>query len=448
MFLLAFCIAGTSRPDKIEILSGFGKQKSLFWQSRSQSEEHSRRMDLISVTEADALIRAHVPRLPDEEVPLGTAVGRLLRRPALAERDQPPFDRVTMDGIALASRDHSRGVREFDIAGVQAAGQPRISLPGEGGCIEVMTGAVLPAGCDCVIPVENLDSRDNKARLLESALIEPGRFVHKAGSDHPAGTELLSPGCRIDAPAIAVLASCGLQRVVVAARPRICVIATGDELVIGDAIPEAHQIRSSNAPAIAAALLSHGFGKAQVLHLPDSRELLETSISQALDDHDLLILSGGVSRGRFDFVPEVLASLDVGQHFHRVSQRPGKPMWFGTRARDGRAVFGLPGNPVSSLVCLHRYVIPALVHASGGEHPRLSVRLGEALSLSASLSWFVPVTLDSLEGSLVATPRLINTSGDFAALAGTDGFIALPGDKSSFPKGFSAAFYSWNCSCA
>lgn len=400
-------------------------------------------MDLITAEQADACIGNHFPLLADAEVSLSDAVGRVLRQPALAERDQPPFDRVTMDGIAIDSVAYARGVRDFTLAGVQAAGRPAIGRPEGDTCVEVMTGAVLPAGCDCVIPVEHLRSGAGKASLLETARVDRGKYVHRAGSDHKAGAKLLSPGCRLNATDIAILASCGYQMVRVAARPRICVIATGDELVTGATVPDAHQIRSSNAPAIAAAIRLHGWGNAQVMHLQDDRDGLQAGIAAALGENDLLILSGGVSRGRFDYVPEVLASLDVQTHFHRVSQRPGKPMWFGSRRADDRVVFGLPGNPVSSLVCLHRFVLPALLRAGGGKRASFQVRLGEALNFPPPLTWFVPATLASSEGSTVATPRLTNTSGDFAALAGTEGFIELPGPQSTFAKGISAEFFSW-----
>ncbi len=400
-------------------------------------------MTLISVEQADALIAEHFPRLPEEDVPLSEAGGRWLRRAALAERDHPPFDRITMDGIALASADFARGMREFTVAGVQAAGQAPMSLPGPGSCVEVMTGAVLPAGCDCVVPVEDLNISEGKARLSASARIEPGRFVHASASDHKAGTQLIAAGSILNPPAVAVLASCGYGTVTVAARPRVCIIATGDELVTNAEMPEPHQIRSSNAPAMAAAIRLHGWGSAHILHLPDQRGLLEAGIAKALDENDLLIMSGGVSRGRFDFVPEVLASLNVTSHFHGVSQRPGKPLWFGTREHDAKVVFGLPGNPVSSLVCLHRYVLPALVQAGGGTFVPGSVRLGEALRFTAPLTWYVPVKLWNQEGVLLAEPRIMNTSGDFAALSGTDGFAALPRDKARFPKGFLAQFYAW-----
>jgi len=163
-----------------------------------------------------------------------------------------------------------------------------------------------------------------------------------------------------------------------------------------------------------------------------------------LEENQVLILSGGVSKGKFDFVPGILEELGVAKHVHRVAQRPGKPMWFGTRGKD-RMVFALPGNPVSTLVCLHRYVLPAISLAMGATpRPPRQVRLAEAITFGSKLTCFLPVTLTSdSDGQLLGVPRQTNTSGDFASLAGTDGFVELAAGDSEFPAGHVADFYPW-----
>ncbi|NNF66667.1 MAG: molybdopterin molybdotransferase MoeA [Gammaproteobacteria bacterium] len=399
---------------------------------------------MIGVAEADRLIFARMPELRAIQVPLVEAPGRILGQKIVAERDHPPFDRVMMDGIALGTEGLAKGKRDFKIAGIQAAGTAPLTLPSIDCCIEVMTGAVLPLGCNAVVPVEQIEVEEMVARIAPDLAIEPGQFIHAVGSDRRAGSALLAPGRRLDGPCVAVLASEGYARVEVAACPRICVIATGNELVEVASKPQPHQIRLSNAPAIAAGLNLHGWDAVTVRHLVDDREVLEREFESLLENHDILILSGGVSKGRYDYVPEVLAALGIAADFHGIRQRPGKPMWFGGREQDGKIVFALPGNPVSSLVCLHRYVLPALLKAAGGNPGRISVRLGEIFRFKSELTGFVPVRLVQDEsGETVASARSTHNSGDFAALAMSDGFVELPEESESFAAGFCAGFYPW-----
>lgn len=399
---------------------------------------------MIGVEEAQQLVFARMPELRAEEVSLGKAAGRILRQEIVAERDHPPFDRVMMDGIALSTEGLAQVSRKFKMAGIQAAGTAPLTLPSIDSCIEVMTGAVLPRGCNVVVPVEQIEVEDKVARIAPDLVIEPGQFIHTVGSDRRAGSVLLAPGCKLDGPCIAVLASEGYARVAVAACPRICVVATGNELVEVASKPQPHQIRLSNAPAIAASLNLHGWDTVTTRHLIDDREVLQREFEALLEDHDILILSGGVSKGRYDYVPEVLAALGVAADFHGIRQRPGKPMWFGAREQDGKVVFALPGNPVSSLVCLHRYVLPALLKAAASNPRPESVRLGEEFTFKQQLTGFVPVRLGSDEsGETVASAQTTHTSGDFAALAMSDGFVELPEKTGSLAAGFSAKLYRW-----
>ena len=224
----------------------------------------------------------------------------------------------------------------------------------------------------------------------------------------------------------------------------IVVISTGNELVEPGEVIEPHQVRRSNAYGITAALRQHGFARVADDHVRDDEEQLTERLSFHLRTHDVLILSGGVSMGKLDLVPKVLEKLGVNLVFHHVAQRPGKPMWFGV-SQSGPAVFALPGNPVSTLVCLARYVLPALRAAMGqapAEAPRIA--LTAPVDVKAPLAFYLPVKLKSDDwGRTSAEPKPTNGSGDFTALAGTDGFVELPPGPNTFPKGFVARYFSW-----
>ena len=380
-----------------------------------------------------------------ESVACDAAAGRVLRQAVVAERDQPPFDRVTMDGIAIRYDALARGVRSFRIAGTQHAGDSVLTLPEDDACIEIMTGAVLPVGSDCVVPVERIRVANGSARLEPEYTAERRQFIHPRGSDHRQGTEVLRAGTVLTAAEIAIVASCGLAAVEVGRRPVIRIISTGNELVPPGQPIEAHQIRSSNAPALIAMLHGQGFTDCRHLHLEDDPAVLRDSIGKQLGEAGVLILSGGVSMGQADFVPRALAELGVRTVFHKVSQRPGKPMWFGIGPR-GQPVFALPGNPVSTLVCCRHYVLPALFEAGGraSRKPEWAILAGE-VTFKGDLTFFMPVKLESdIDGTLRATPVPTNTSGDFTALGGTDGYVELVREQSYFPQGTPVPLHRWD----
>lgn len=398
----------------------------------------------IDVTEADAQIRRRLPGWGTVRVPLDAAHGEILRQAVTSERDQPPFDRVTMDGIAFRHAAFAGGLRTFRVAGTQGAGGAPVPLPDEQSCVAIMTGAELPPGADTIVPVERV-RRDGASATIEPGY-EPaaGQFVHRRASDHRQGATLLASGALLGAPEMAILTVGGADTVVVARRPAITVVSTGDELVDVGLPLGPTQIRSSNDRAIVAALATRGFIDCDRLHLPDDRAVLETALGELLAEKDVLILTGGVSMGEFDYVPQVLLALGMELVFHKVLQRPGMPLWFGV-SPAGKPVFALPGNPVSSLVCLVRYVAPALVAALGAApRPDVVVRLDRHVEFAPDLTYFLPVTLRyGADGECLATPKPTNTSGDFIALGGTDGFVELPRGLSEFAPGYTARFYGW-----
>ena len=402
---------------------------------------------MISPVEADALIAGQLICLPIESLPLVQCVGAVLRENIYAERDQPPFDRVAMDGFAVATAG-LRGGKSLLVQAMQAAGDPPLSLASPQHAIEIMTGAVLPAGCDAVIPVEQsrLAEIEPQTVSFEPELrIAVGQNIHRRGSDVRQGALLLATGVRLGAPEIAVAAGAGMPRIRVSAQPTISVVSTGNEIIEPGEPILAHQVRRSNAYGIVAALRRQGFQRIADEHLPDELGALKARLRVLVQTHDVLILSGGVSAGRLDLVPAALAGIGVREVFHKVAQRPGKPLWFGM-APTGTAVFALPGNPVSTLICLARYVLPALYAAMGETPPRAPERiaLAAAVEVRATLAFFMPVkiTIDDW-GRPWAEPRTTNGSGDYAALTGTDGVVELPPGPHTHPKGFVARLHRW-----
>ena len=397
---------------------------------------------MISVAEACDIIAGHVATLDTITLPLADVAGYLLAEPIIAERDQPPFDRVTMDGAAIRWQ---TPLPALTSQGSQFAGDPAGTLQDGAHAIEIMTGAVLPEGADTIVPVERytLDTEQRQLRFEPDYAPERGQFIHRRASDHSAGTTLLEPGMRITAAEIAIIASAGRASVSVYRKPRVAVVATGNELVAAGAPIAAHQIRLSNAPAVISAMQLAGFLDTSLHHLPDEPGVLEARIGQLLESHDVLMLSGGVSRGKADHVPDVLARLGVEKQLHRIAQRPGKPMWFGV-ARNGALVFGLPGNPVSTLCCFRRYVLPTLQRLAGRTYPDADhAVLGADHEFKPALTQFLAVRLQRENDAWIAMPCPTNTSGDFTALAATDGFIELPATAQTFARGETFALYRW-----
>jgi len=400
---------------------------------------------MIRVEEADSLIRRHLPRYPTETVPLDQAHGRVLREDLYADRDLPPFNRATMDGIAIAGAARDRDTREFRIEATIHAGEqpPSLSNP-ETGCVLIMTGAALPPACDCVIPIEELTIRDGCARREPGTDVQAFQHVHRQGSDRMAGDRIWPAGSRLNAVHMALAASIGRSRLQTAKYPRLAVITTGNEIVAVDRKAGPFQIRSSNDQAIRTALLRSGFPDSGRYHIRDDRQETESVLKEALKAHDGIILTGGVSMGQQDFVPDSLESLGVRCIFHKVRQRPGKPFWFGVTP-DHKPVFALPGNPVSTLVCLHRFVVPHLEAALGVHPPRpVFAVLEEDVVFTSPLTYHVPVKIESRsDGRICAWPVPTHTSGDLASLQQSQGFVELPPAESIAPRGTTAPYFRW-----
>jgi len=393
---------------------------------------------------AQETIDSRVTPLPAESRPLEECIGQVLRQDVYAERDNPPFDRVCMDGIAVNSAALARGLRRFTIEAMQAAGSPVLTLSHSENAVEVTTGAMLPKGTDCIVPMEEYELAGGIVSLKADVVGAPYRNVQRRGADSQPGVPMLLSGTVLGAPEIAVVASAGLAEAQVSRQPRFMVVSTGNELIEPGRPIQEHQVRRSNAYAIVAALRRRGFTNVNNDHILDDERMTHDRLKRHLEERDVVILSGGVSQGKFDLVPQALKGLGVEEVFYQVAQRPGMPMWFGI-GPAGQAVFGLPGNPVATLVCLIRYVAPAMLAAMGARRtPAEPIALAKPVTYHRNVTYFLPVKaqFDGL-GRAVALPRPPNGPGDFLALTEADGFVELPPRVEGFPEGFVASLYRW-----
>ncbi len=377
---------------------------------------------MISYTDALERVLSHPIELESERVPIELSCNRILAEAVLADRDLPPYDRATMDGIAIDYKAYRNGKRSFPIEGIARAGAPQAHLTNPDGCLEITTGAVLPKGTDTVVRYEDLSKSDGNFSIEQD--IRQGQSIHRKGSDAPVGQVLLKAGTRIGPAEISVMASMGCSRPLLLGLPAVTLVSSGDELVNISETPEPHQIRKSNIHTLEAELMQIGITP-KTIHLPDDPDQIRRSLRAALVRSNVLMLSGGVSKGRFDFIPEALEALGVRKIFHRVAQRPGKPFWFGHQPELGCWVFSFPGNPVSTFLNYHLYFREWLRVSQGATGGARHAILSEELSNRSDLTHFRPVRLDLKEGKLMATPISMNGSGDFLSLTLADAFIRL-----------------------
>jgi len=388
---------------------------------------------MVSVTEAEKIILSQAKDFGTEMISFEDSLGRLLAEDIRADRDFPPFNRVTLDGIAIHYDAYANGVRSFRVNATQAAGQSPIDIQHDDECIEIMTGAALSSTVDTVIPYEEIEVQNGIANIRAKNILI-NQNIHPRGKDKKQNEVLVSANQCITPSILSVAATVGKSRICVRKNPRIIVISTGDELVDIDQSPSAFQIRRSNDHTLLAILKQHSLS-ADLLHLPDDENIIFEKIAQAIKQYDVILLSGGVSMGKFDFVPSALGKLNVEKLFHKVQQRPGKPFWFGAHAQ-GSLVFAFPGNPVSTFMCFHRYFLPWYKTSQHLEIRANFAVLNEDFTFKPLLQYFLQVKLSIDEtGQLVAIPVEGNGSGDLANLPNTDAFMELPLDKELFKKG-------------
>ena len=401
---------------------------------------------MISSNQASKLIKNNLRKLKSKKINAMDSVGSILREDISAERNQPPFDRVTMDGIAI---NYSKTKIQcfYPIQSTHFAGDKPTKLIKKNQCIEVMTGSVLPDNTNCVIPIECVEIENQIAKIKDNYIAKKWQFIHKEGTDHKIGSVVLKKGHRITPIDIALILSCGREKVLVSDIPKIRILSTGSELIPTGKKILPHQIRITNGPSMITMLKEQCFNDCEHFHLLDDRDLQKRKIKKYLNESDVLILSGGISMGKADFVEKILKELDVKCIFYKVKQRPGKPMWFGLGPKK-QLVFALPGNPVSAITCCRHYVIPALRSMCGKiEENNEYVQMHIKIISKTKFTHFLPVKLKNLKNETrQALPIQTNTSGDFTSLSGTHGYVELRGDQEEFKKGQNVIFHNWKLS--
>lgn len=397
---------------------------------------------MISVHKADLIFNQKLPTFGQESIPLQTSVGRILAENITCDRDLPPFDRVAMDGIAIQIDAYLKGQKIFEIEDIQKAGDPCKKLINPSCCLEVMTGAILPMLTDTVIKYEDITVTNKTATLPENLEIKKWQNIHSKGVDKQKGQLIIPIGQKIGTPEMGILASVGKGSVKVQKMPSIAIISTGNELVEISDVVLPHQIRRSNVYAIESSLRINGYNNLNLFHLNDESNLIEADLPQIIEKHDVIILSGGVSMGKFDLIPKALIACGIEEKFHQIKQKPGKPFWYG--ATEKKFVYALPGNPVSTLLCLLRYVIPHLKKGSGAALIQKTAYLEKEMSFKKPITFFHPVYAgQNSSAQLTVVPVANNGSGDFASLQGTDGFVEFNEYQSVYPVGSILPFYSW-----
>ncbi|NLR90677.1 molybdopterin molybdotransferase MoeA [Flammeovirga agarivorans] len=391
---------------------------------------------LIEPSLVDEIISKVSLAIGTEKVNLQEALGKTLAEDIHADRDFPPFNRVAMDGIGIHDSMLNPNGNTFLVEGVQAAGAPQLTLKENTNCIEVMTGSMLPEGANVVIPYEWTEKQGDKITVSDFKHAEFMTNIHQQGVDQKKGDVILSKGQQITSAEIGVLATVGYDQVEVIAAPKIAVIATGDELVAVNEVPKDYQIRMSNCYSLQATLKDNGC-QSDIYHLVDEYDLLKTKIENLSNEYDILVFSGGVSKGKFDYLPKVFDELGIVKQFHGVKQRPGKPFWFGI-TKDEKAVFALPGNPVSTFLCSNRYLLPWLTHQLKNNQDNLPTKayLDVDYSFKKPLTYFLQVkTYFDETGRLMAQPVTGGGSGDLSNLTSANAFLELPADQDNFEKG-------------
>jgi len=394
---------------------------------------------MISVETALDLILENKLSLKKVAVPFEEAFGRVLAEDLIADRDFPPYDRVTMDGIAIDFTAYLNGTRAFKIQEMQGAGDLQSTLQSLENCIEIMTGGVLPRNTSTVIRYEDLTVENGLATI--NAEVKPNQNIHTKGQDKKAGDLVLEKGVRLNASHLALAASLGKQKLEVLELPKVAIVSSGDELVEISENPLPHQIRKSNVYAVGA-LLQKLDVSVEYFHIADDLENSIKKIAELLQNFDVLIFSGGVSMGKKDFIPDALKANRVETIFHKIAQKPGKPMWFGKTAKN--LVFALPGNPVSTYLCTIRYVLPFFEKCLGiPKDDFQKVILGESVVFKPKLRYYLQVKIKNEKGALYAFPLEHNGSGDFISLVEADGFVELPNSENElFERGQIVNFFA------
>lgn len=389
---------------------------------------------MLPVAEALDIVLQYARSLAPTEMPLGSACGRVLAEDVASDIDSPPFDKALMDGYAVRSLDLARETPVLPVAAEVTAGQVPPPLPA-GQAIRIMTGAPIPDGADAVVKVEQTKSLTDGRVRFNGPAPKAGQNILPRGQEMRRGDVVLRSGIRLTPQAVGILASVGRSKVLAFPAPRLSLISTGDELVEPTERPGPGQLRNSNATMLLAQAASAGADAAYLGIARDRVEDLTNLISTGLRSN-VLVLSGGVSAGKLDLVPQVLRALDVEARFHHVAMKPGKPLFFGTRGET--LVFGLPGNPVSSFCGFELFVRPALRKLSGCADVKstwIEAAAAEPFKHQTDRPTYHPAWLDMAGGRI--TVRVVPWFGspDLRALVSANALVLLPAGSNEYTAG-------------
>jgi molybdopterin molybdotransferase len=410
---------------------------------------------MLSVADALNLILPQVQESTSESIPLQQGLSRILSEHLLVPNDSPPFDKALMDGFAvvvdqtaLQSQSTESACVTFEVCETITAGQsPSLALR-PGLATRIMTGAVLPEGCTCVVPIEQTQFAESRPETvtISASMLFPEANLMRRGTAAKAGSVLLSAGTRLQPQQIAALAEFGYSQLDVRRRSRVAVLATGDELISVDQPLTAGKIRNSNEPMLLSQIEASGAVPISLGIARDTESALRAGIEEGLQ-YDFLLLTGGVSAGLLDLVPQQLTAAGVKAVFHGVHMKPGKPLWFGLRDRgDSRClVFGLPGNPVSSLTCYELFVRPAVRKQCGARLPAMqpSAILTDQISIRGNRPVYQPVFVSLDSGRLIAQPVPWSGSSDLRATVDANGMALLSPEVKEYRAGDCVDVWLW-----
>ncbi len=392
------------------------------------------------------IVVAHTRVLPPVELSAGTAHGHYLARAVYADRDLPPASRSAMDGFALGASSIRDVPASLPVVAEIAAGAPAGAPIPAGACARIFTGANLPPGTDTVVMQEDTEpaGTDLAVRFLKAVV--PGANVYRQGENARRGDVLLAPGTRLDAAALALCATVGQDRMAVHRRPTVVLLTTGSELLAAGETVLPHQIRDSNSVFLQAALAEQHFRTVISERISDNPGLLTAALERLAAQSDVVIMTGGMSVGRYDFAAEAIRQAGADIHFHGIAMKPGKPQLFASDSQ-GRLIFGLPGNPVSAMVGYYEFVLPALYRLAGSApvccRRTLTVRTAEALTLKGNRQNYVPAKLAWTDDGPLATAVALHGSADLVAAVHTDGTLIVPPGCNRVPVGTPLAFRPW-----
>lgn len=398
---------------------------------------------LITPAEALEIVLSSVRPLKGQRVALGKAHGRFLAEDVRSDRDQPPADRSAMDGYAVIAADLVEAPAALRLVGEVAAGSPARPRVRRGTCAAVLTGGNVPPGADAVVPVEQ--TRREGPNVVFLAAPKRGSDIRRRGEEAPRGRLLLRKGTWLGPAEIGVCAMVGKAALRVGGRPKVAVLCTGAEVRRPDEPVAAHELRDSNGPALAAALAEVGIAAACSI-VPDAPASIARRLRQVLQSRDVAIVTGGVSVGRYDYVPDVVRRIGGRVRFHGVAMKPGRPQLYAVLPRN-RHVFGLPGNPVSVLTGFGELVLPALRRLAGAPRdscrPTTMLALAEPARSKGNRAYFCLARLVHTSSGPRVAPVASSGSADVIAACGADGVIVIPVGVREMPDGSMVEFHAW-----